>query len=66
MRLQIEFKYQSEIIVDKKDVSKIIDDLNKDKSILELSEEINKILSEKDLKIVVGGVTNINYTIEED
>lgn len=66
MRLKIEFKYQSEIIVDKKDVSKIIDGSNREKLGLELSEEINKILLEKDLKIVVGGVTEINYTFEED
>lgn len=66
MKLKIEFNYQSEMRVDKKDVSKIIDGLNKNKTILELSEEINKILSEKDLKIVVGGITDINYMVEGD
>ncbi len=66
MRLKLEFNYQSEMRIDKKDVSKIIDGSNREKLGLELSEEINKILLEKDLKIVVGGVTEINYTFEED
>ena len=66
MRLKVEFNYQSEMRIDKKDVSKIIDGSNREKLGLELSEEINKILLEKDLKIVVGGVTEINYTFEED
>ena len=66
MRLKIEFNYQSETRIDKKDVSKIVNGVDKRKLALELSEEINKILLEKKLWNGTGGVTEINYTIGED
>lgn len=66
MRLKIEFNYQSEMRIDKKDVSKIVNSVDKRKLALELSEEINKILLEKKLWNGTGGVTEINYTIGED
>lgn len=66
MKLKIEFNYQSEIRIDKEDVSKIVNGSNRRKLALELSEEINKILLEKNLWNGTGGVTEINYTFEED
>lgn len=66
MRLKIEFNYQSEMRIEKKDVSKIVNGVDRRKFALELSEEINKILLEKKLWNGTGGVTEINYTIGED
>lgn len=66
MRLKIEFNYQGEMRIEKEDVGKIANGSNRRKLALELSEEINKILLEKNLGYGVGGVTDINYTFEED
>lgn len=66
MKLIVDFRYQCEVEIKKGEINKLKDNLERDRFIPDLSQDINGMFFIDDGRIETGGIEDFDYELRED